>query len=207
MRLLAAVYGFQITRPIQIGKLAIQRISTEFDTARNLAKDLQAYNLTATVVGEALPDELRFNLEDAMCFAEHLDVIVFPANQLSESETPSLAEMPKTLRIQHRNSGGGEIIGEDSFFPGSRQEFLIRAMEKLEDKAFCDSTNFKSLLFKCIEVFRQRRPFLDITYYLLFSGLESYARASLGDFSNHASVPICKLLRNYLIRHKAQPAP
>lgn len=63
----------------------------------------------------------------------------------------------------------------------------------------CKETLFNVLFFKCIEAFRQRRQFVDISYFLLYSGLESYARSVTRDTtSNNASVPICKLLKeNY----------
>jgi hypothetical protein len=71
-------------------------------------------------------------------------------------------------------------------------------MSKLADNAFCQSTKFKTLLFKSIETFRQRSPFLEITYFLLFSGLESFARATLNDTSTrNASKPIHQLLKSY----------
>lgn len=163
-----------------------------------MARDLEAYHLTATIVGERLPDEERFYLEGVLCFIEHLDVIVFPVNQLIENDEPSTSELPTILRKQRRNNGGGAVIGEDSFFRQSRSDFLNLAMMKLADDAFCQSTKFKTLLFKCVETFRQRSPFLEITYFLLFSGLESFARATLGDTTTrNAAKPIHRLLSSY----------
>lgn len=198
MQLLAAVYGFEVTRTISYGSWRIEPITDSYDAARRLARDLDAYHLTATVVGEALPENDRFKLEAVLCFIEHLDVIVFPANQLVDNDKPVASRLPSTLRRQRRNNGGGAVIGVDAFFRHSRSDFLNRAMSKLADDVFCRSTKFNTLLFKCVETFRQRSPFLEITYFLLFSGLESFARATLGDTSTrNASKPIHRLLTSY----------
>lgn len=198
MRLLAAVYGFEITRPITYGSWRIEPITDSYEQARAKARDLEAYHLTATIVGESLPDDERFHLEAVLCFIEHLDVIVFPANQLIERDEPSVSQLPTILRKQRRNSGGGAVIGEDTFFKQSRSDFVNLAMSKLADDAFCRATKFNTLLFKCVETFRQRSPFLEITYFLLFSGLESFARATLGDTSSrNAAKPIHQLLSSY----------
>jgi hypothetical protein len=198
MRLLAAVYGFEITRPICIGGLTIHPITEDPEAAQQHARDLNAYQLTATVTGESLPEDVRFNLEGVLSFIEHLDVVVFPAAQLVESVEPDASLLPKTLRMQRRNSGGGAVVARDILFPVAREKFAALAVQKLNDDSFCESTKFKSLFFKCIETFRQRSPFLEITYFLLYSGLESFARAVRSDAtSRNSSVPIYELLKTY----------
>ena len=156
MQLLAAIYGFEITRAIAYGSWRIEPITDSYEQARTLARDLEAYNLTATVIGDALPDNERFRLEGVLCFIEHLDVIVFPAAQLIDDAEPRTSKLPSTLRRQRRNNGGGAVIGEDSCFRQSRSDFLKLAMSKLADEEFCNTTKFNILLFKCIEAFRQR---------------------------------------------------
>lgn len=198
MRLLAAIYGFEITRPISFGTCRIEPITNSYEKARTLARDLEAYHLTATLLGDTLPEDERFRLEGVLSFIEHLDVIVFPASQLIGDAEPVASKLPAILRRQRRNSGGGAVIGEDTFFRQSRADFLALAMSKLGDERFCKSTKFDTLLFKCVETFRQRSPFLEITYFLLFSGLESFARACLNDTkTRNASKPIYRLLNSY----------
>ena len=198
MRLLAAIYGYEITRPICINGLSIKPISEDPEVANRLARDLNAYRLTATVTGEALPEDLRLNLEGVLSFIEHLDVIMFPAWQFTEDGEPDVSHLPTTLGMQRRNSGGGTVVGRDVLFSTSREKFISLAVKKLNDNFFCDSTKFKSLFFKCIETFRQRSPFLEITYFLLYSGLESFARATQNDnTSRNSSTPIFNLLMSY----------
>lgn len=65
--------------------------------------------------------------------------------------------------------------------------------------------------FKAVEVYRQGRPFLEICYFLLVSGLEAFARHSLKDFtSKNAATPVVKLLEGYgfrvFVEQPAEPA-
>ena len=97
MRLLAAVYGFEITRPISFGSWRIEPVTDVYETARAMARDQEAYNLTATVVGKSLPDDERLRLEGVLCFVEHLDVVIMHAAQRS-SPTARNQQRPKCRR-------------------------------------------------------------------------------------------------------------
>lgn len=57
---------------------------------------------------------------------------------------------------------------------------MAACLVKLSDEDFAQP-QFRALFFKKVETFRQRRPFLEVSYFLLYSGLESYARAVLND--------------------------
>lgn len=89
------------------------------------------------------------------------------------------------------------MIGEDTFFPDSREKFLQQVLQKLQDQSFCDKTQFKQLFFKCVEQFRQRKRFVEVSYFFLFSGLETFARTVMNDRKSGAAVPIEKLLKSY----------
>lgn len=70
----------------------------------------------------------------------------------------------------------------------------------MADEEFCRRTKFNSLFFKAVETFRQRKPFLEISYFLLMSGLEAFARESLHDYASKSVVPITQLLSRYGFR-------
>lgn len=194
----AGIYGFQITRPFSVWGLTFEPITSDFRQAEILARDLDVYYLTATVTCDALNPELRFKLEGILSFIEHLDVLVSIPIERPVGEEFSTALFPKSLTTQRRNSGGGAVVGVDTFFPQSRATFIDLALRCLSDDAFCTSTKFNSLFFKCVETFRQSRPFLEISYFLLYSGLESYARAVRNDrCNNNSSEPIYRLLKSY----------
>ena len=139
---------------------------------------------------------MLLDLEAVLSFIEHLDVIVTRPIELASSLN-LFGQFPIQFNGHVRNNGGGNIIIGDAFSTSSRYDFIKAATTKLADKAFCELTKFKSSFFKCLEVFRSPKSFLDVSYYLLFSGLESFARGILGDTQSDASTPIFKLLQSY----------
>lgn len=198
MTYVAGLYGIQITRPIKVRGLTFEPITNDHRKAEKLARDLDVYHLTAMVSGESLDPELCFKLEAVLSFIEHLDVLISTPIQRPPMSESATAVFPKSLATQRRNNGGGAVVGVDTFFHESRAKFIELALERLSDDTFCNSTKFNTLFYKCVETFRQRRPFLEISYFLLYSGLESFARAvKKNRTSKNSSEPIYQLLESY----------
>lgn len=135
-----------------------------------------------------------FRLEAVLSFIEHLDVIVTEPMALELNQPHD--QFPRVLRTSRRHNGGGAMIGSDTFFPDSRSSFIEKALQRLDDSAYCEATGYRILFFKTSETFRQRKPFIEVSYFLLFSGLETYVRKSLNDFdSKEVAVLLNKHLR------------
>lgn len=196
MNVICGIYGFQITYPIDISGLRIEPRTNDYQQAKRWARDLDAYQLTAVLKGISISDDLLFNLEAVLSFIEHLDVLVTsPVEQIKDDP---FSQFSPTITTHRRNNGGGAIIGEDTFFRSSRSLFISRALNRLQDRQFCEKTQFNVLFFKCVETFRQPKPFVEVSYFLLYSGLESYARSAVDDRSTrNSSEPIFKLLTSY----------
>jgi len=199
----SALYGFEFTRSFLAAGLSFRPIENDYTAVRKRARNQKAHEITGTVSGKKLTREMRFQLEGVLSFIEHLDVLVSdPESAVDAAENPGLY-FESSLIMRPRSSGGGAVIGSDAFNPWreSRKQFIELALARLADEKFCENTRFRSLLFKCIETFRQRKPFLDITYFLLISGLEAFSRASQNDYkSKNAAVPIAKTLQDYGFR-------
>ncbi len=196
MSVACGIYGYQITRPIDLPGLRIEPRTSDYQQAKQWASDLDTYQLTAILKGTSISDDLLFNLEAVLSFVEHLDVLVSSSIELAEDDP--FAQFPSSITTHRRNNGGGAIIGEDTFFNSSRGLFISQALDRLQDQEFCEKTQFKILFFKCVETFRQRKPFVEVSYFLLYSGLESFARSVINDRSNgSSSKPICQLLTSY----------
>jgi len=194
--IVCGIYGYSITRPIDLGDLVIEPRTAEYQLAKKWARDLDAYQLTAILKGPTITETDLFNLEGVLSFVEHLDVVI--SSPIEMIEDNPFAQFSEQIKTHKRNSGGGAVIVEDSFFPSSRVEFVSKAFTSLQDTEFCEKTQFNILFFKCIETYRQRKPFIEVTYFLLYSGLESYARSVVNDRKNrNSSEPICKLLTDY----------
>jgi hypothetical protein len=187
------IYGFEITRPFEVGGMQFVPFINSFRDAQDSARDLDQYNLTAVVIAEDFPQELLFRLEAVLSFIEHLDVIVTEPMPLKLVQPQN--QFPKVLMKSRRHNGGGAIIGSDTFFPNSRATFIEKALQRLGDSAYCEATGYRILFFKATETFRQRKPFIEVSYFLLFSGLETYVRRSLNDFH---SKEVAQLLNKHL---------
>lgn len=193
MNVVCGIYGYQITCPIDLPGLRIEPRTSDHQQAKRWARDLDSYQLTAILKGTSISGDLLFNLEAVLSFVEHLDVLISsPEKQTSED---AFAQFSPSITTHRRNKGGGAVIGEDAFFRSSRRLFISKALDRLQDQRFCDATQFNILFFKCVETFRQRKPFVEVSYFLLYSGLESYARSVIEDRSSkNSSIPIYKLL-------------
>lgn len=193
MPLICAIYGFQITNAFTVCGLQFVPAIQTLREAALAARDKTQYNLTAVVIADSFPGDVLFRLEAVLSFIEHLDVLITEPQQLTHGDP--LNQFDKTLRLSRRNSGGGAIIGNDSVFPSSRPKFIELALIRLADAAHCEATGYRTLFFKVTETFRQRRPFVEVSYFLMFSGLETYVRKTLNDFHSR---DVAKLLAQRL---------
>lgn len=189
-----AIYGYEITRPIVGSGFRIEPRTTDYQLSQRWAREENRYNLTAIVSGPSITDDFLFNLEAILSFVEHLDVIITSPRSIDTKDVFSAFE--PVITTHRRSNGGGAVLPSDFFFPNARGDFVGACLGKLTDESFCSRTQFRALFFKNVETFRQRRPFLEVSYFLLYSGLESYARAVLNDRNpGNSSTPICRLLK------------
>jgi hypothetical protein len=187
------VYGYNITREIELPGLRIVPTDDDFSRVKDAARDLNEFRLTGIAYLDHPSDELVFELEAVLSFIEHLEVLITSPILCADSEVTN--QFPEHIAAHKRHNGGGAMLMADAFLPESRKDFIAKALDRLSDQAFCDSTQFRTLFFKCVETFRQRKQFLDTSYFFLFSGLESYSRAVTNDrTSKNVAVPICTAL-------------
>jgi len=196
MPLCCAVYGYECTRVAAIGSFELRPRFGNLAEAQAKARDKSVYHLTAVVVGDQLTDELAFRLEAVLSFIEHLDVVV--TDPVGVNASDPFQAFPSTLPTHGRHDGGGATLMSDVYFGNSRAQFMRSCLQRLADDQFSSETKFADLLFKKAETFRQRRPLLEVSYFLLYSGLEAHARAVTRDFANrNSSEPIARLLIGY----------
>ncbi len=188
------VYGYNITKEIELPGLRIVPTDDDYRRVKRLALDPSEFHLTAIAYLEQPSSELVFDLEAVLSFIEHLDVLVTSPIQCDDGDP--IQQFPVKVATHKRHNGGGALLMEDAFLPESRELFIGKALDRLGDQAFCDQTQFRVLFFKYVETFRQSKQFLDTSYFFLFSGLESYSRASTNDrISKNVSVPVCAALK------------
>lgn len=187
------VYGYNITKGIDLPGLRIVPTDDDYGRVKDAARDLNEFRLTGIAYLDQPDEEFVFELEAVLSFIERLEVLVTSPVSCGESNVKE--QFPERIVAHKRHNGGGAMIMTDTFLPDSRKDFIAKALNRLSDQAFCDATQFRILFFKCVETFRQRKQFLDTSYFFLFSGLESYSRAVTNDrTSKNVSIPICAAL-------------
>jgi len=196
MKKLCGIYGYHITQPLEFPRFVILPRTTDHNTAQKWSRDPLSYNLTAVLeIRETSLNEL-FYLETVLSFIEHFDVLITPPIEGTGSDL--FSNFAESMTTHPRMNGGGEVIGNDVFFPESRYTLISLILGKLQDKDFCERTQFNIMFFKYIETFRSKKVFVEITYFLLYSGLETYSRSVRQDFtSSNSSAPISELLKSY----------
>lgn len=193
------VYGYECTKEAAFENYRIIPRHTNYSEVKKMASDPNAYHLTAILEVSKEIDfkELAFLLETILSFIDHRDVII--ANMLSpEEDVNRLSDnFPVKINSHKRHNGGGATIIYDAISRDSRRNFIDLAMRKLSDTSTIEGKALRSAFFKVVEVFRGRECFVDISYYLRFSALESLARAILNDYSKPCAEPIARLLTRY----------
>ncbi len=188
------VYGFEINKKFKLKDIIVHPVHDDYQTVRELANDTENYFLTGLIEYVSKSTEISlFDLEGVLAFIDRKDVIITNKNEFKNFNL-AVAKTPNKLFLTGRHNGGSKLIQSDLFFEKNyRAEFINSAINQLsvEDR---ESVLRKSF-FKTIESYRARQSFLEISYYLFYSALESLARFDLQDNeTNNSSQPIAKFL-------------
>ncbi|WP_213955301.1 MULTISPECIES: hypothetical protein [unclassified Variovorax] len=192
------IFGFEFTQPFTAAGLTFTPLYSHPPVATQVARDPDAHHLTGTVHGLNLAaDQVIYRLEAVLSFIEHLDVRLSEPTADEAALTDPRSHFDQVQRHGRRHNGGGAVINPDWFAPHqrARHDFIQRAMDRLADDAFCEATKFRLLFIKASETFRQRQPFMEVTYFLLYSGLEAYARKVQNHVGSNAVKPIVAMLK------------
>lgn len=186
----ASIYGYNFTQKNIFDTYQIIPNIKDNYTIKKHAADSDYYNLTGFLKFndnfQYDKHEFLFNLQAVLSFIDQRDVLIIQHK----------AKVISPIKIAgNRLSGGGEVIGKDIFFPESRKLFIEKSIQTFYNSSDNDLEIFKSAFFKTIEVFRARKNFIEISYFLLFSALESLSRAKINDLSSNSATVITNYLQ------------
>ncbi|MFM2476655.1 hypothetical protein [Celerinatantimonas sp. MCCC 1A17872] len=178
---LFGIYGYRCTYPITNEMFCITPKFWDYKSVNEQFKNKEYLVLMATVelfCDRAEIEQQLFDLEGVLSFIEQSDVVILP----------KMNNFPEKIdRIWPRRSSG-EIIIEDSFFQESRSNFIKLALNALKNEAFRVS------FFMVVEVLKQRKNYINISYYLYFTSLESLCRHIEDDEKSSAEEVIYRVL-------------
>lgn len=207
-----AIYGFFFYKSFCFDDFCFTPIQTEssFWEKVKLSTDTYRYNLTGYIdTPEIDSQDFIFTMQAVLTFVQQQDVII---TEIFDDD------------FQSEYFSGFERIGSGApfaMYSDLQQEIIEKLYFKLLDKTdLCNqkknnsvfeldnNCEFSSLVYKVIEPFHMRKKFIEISYYLYFSGLEAFCKQYLKlyypeinvlkDISKNLSEMLEKLEINYI---------
>ena len=200
------IYGFDFSKRFTVSQAELVPCHG-FPECQSLAQDrthlfLTGYGILPESRASADIDQSAFvrRLADGMTF--HQQQMVIPTRLTQISAGDSIAQMitsgrlPESLPILSDRHTPGAAIGNDTFYPGSRTLFLELFLAHTE-RASADHP-LTAAFYRQIEIWKLSQPYVEIEYFLAFSGLEILARAYGAKPNNRSiAVPLSGFLRSH----------
>lgn len=181
-----AIYGLFFTKAFSFNDFQFTPLESKlkFLERKKLISDRRYYNLSGFIdTPDINPNEFIFVMQAVLTFVQQQDVIIkdvfedeIPTEYLSEFErTGSAAPFAFYSDLQE------EII-EKLYLKLIDKNDLCN--QKLDNSVFNSFHNceFSSLVYKVTEPFHMRKKFIELTYYLYFSGLEAFCKQYLKSY-------------------------
>lgn len=206
-----AIYGFFFNKPFCFNDFCFSpiRVDLSFGEKVKLSTDTYRYNLTGYIdTPEIDSQDFIFTMQAVLTFVQQQDVII---TEIFDDD------------IQSEYFSGFERIGSGApfgMYSDLQQEIIEKLYFKLLDKTdLCNQKNnnsslalennceFSSLVYKVIEPFHMRKKFIEISYYLYFSGLEAFCKQYLKSYypetkiSNDVSKNFAEMLEKLEINY------
>ena len=192
------IYGFTLTKITHFSFGTMYPIETSFLKLKKYRQDKGKLYLTALleldIIDKSETDDIIFHLEKILSFIEQRAVFIRHQlnNKTHKFDLP--IDYPLFITPNINLSSSGEIILEDCFSKNSRRYFIELAINKI---IIARDRPFTTILHKNVLVFSNPINYLDVSYYLLFSGLESLVRERENDFKSN----ITPIMYRYLKKH------
>ncbi|MGR5303128.1 hypothetical protein [Vibrio alfacsensis] len=193
------IYGYECTEVTILNGYSIVPLYKNNLDVKRLSKDESCYHLTAFLVidnaDKLIIDSFIFDLEAVLSFVSQKDVLI--RNKLRDNEDYFSLDDDFPIKLDgYRRANRERLIIGDYICKESTSNFIRLAMKSLSNEN-AEAKAFRKALFKVIEVYKTREHFIDVSYYLLFSALESLCRHIKDDFGKNCAVPITSVLQKY----------
>ena len=188
-----AIYGFFFNRSFSFGNFFFTPIGDEmpFWDKVNASREKNVYRLIGFIeTPELEPDYFIFTMQAVLTFVQQQDVIIkFSIDSF---------EIEKAYALDIDRNGVGAPF---AMYPNLQEEIIEKLYYKLIDKndpcnrkgndsVFNESHNceFSSLVYKVTEPLHMRKNFIEMTYFLYFSGLEAFCKQYLKSYYPRISI-------------------
>ena len=196
------IYGFDFSTRSQVRDIELIPLYT-YPECRHHGQDKTQFLLTG--YGRLPPDTEESHvasytatihrLADGMTFCQQQYVLPTRLIRVSAGDTiDAMIESERLAKrllplLQSRHSSGA-VIGCDTFFPQSRTDFLERFLNHLDRDSTEHTAALTAALYRQIEIWRLSKPYVELEFFLAFSGLELLTKAykcSRGTAADHIS--------------------
>ncbi|EOZ1500558.1 hypothetical protein U9655_002234 [Enterobacter asburiae] len=194
------IYGYNITNVSDFSFGKITPIHSSSHKLFHLMRDAKKIHLTSFLeIDKEFKNKERkiiFHIENILTFIEQRPVII--KNKLREHEVISTldSDYPDYLSSETPLPNPANIITEND----SKFKLIENAYQKL---IINTDDCLSKMIHKNIMVFSNPINYIDTSYYLLFSGLESIARQRLMDMKSNTNIVIANYLKNFGFNVKA----
>ena len=188
------LFGFEVTKKIELENAVIHPVFSEPGELRDHITSKYDAPCTAIIETEDWDRHLLFWLETACTVADRrASKISDPV--LASSIEEALSKVREDRWEYDRPNGPGKLIIGDNFSPASRREFLRLALNAVYDTNSETQTEFSQLLHKLALCYvGGAAEFVEVKYYLLFSGLEALARKAENYVGNNTAEPMTSFI-------------
>lgn len=139
--------------------------------------DRKSYSLSAFIeLNDDESEQTLIDIEAILSFIEQKDVIINYPLKKHEVYDPLPENYPLIINKHQRLNCSGAIIIQDNYSKYSRQIFIEKALSELKKSDF---DVFRQAFFKSTLRFKPQVNYLDVSYFLLFSGIEALARVDI----------------------------
>ncbi|EFC6555524.1 hypothetical protein E6C94_13725 [Escherichia coli] len=203
--LTVGIYGFNITKVTHFSFGTIFPVIKSASEITKIMRTKTELHLTAFLELDIKDNnecrDIIFHLSAILSFIEQRPVSFGYALKKHETIDNLDNDYPKVITSTLPLVSNGIMIKEDYFSKNSRRYFIESALNKIIiDK----DHQFSLLIHKNTQVFINQTNYIDIKYYLLFSGLESIARQRENDLTSGIASVLYKYLKKFNFDIKQQ---
>ena len=181
-----AIYGFYFDREFSFDGIKFTPVEElSYQERKKIASDRNRHNLTGYIETQVSDSELFiFSMQAVLTFVQQQDVIIVSIN---ETKISSFYKYD----FERTTHGAAPYALYPDLLEEIVQKLYLKLIDNTDpcnqkdgDNVFVNEHNceFSSLVYKITEPFHMRKPFIEMVYFLYFSGLEAFCKQYLNSY-------------------------
>ncbi len=181
-----AIYGFYFDREFSFDGIKFTPVEElSYQERKKIASDRNRHNLTGYIETQVSDSELFiFSMQAVLTFVQQQDVIIVSIN---ETKLSSFYKYD----FERTTHGAASYALYPDLLEEIVQKLYLKLIDNTDpcnqkdgDNVFGKEHNceFSSLVYKITEPFHMRKPFIEMVFFLYFSGLEAFCKQYLKSY-------------------------